>query len=133
MTMTGNTGAAATSEFNRQTHAEYEQRRSRAGSARIRAPIVRFWACKVAWMNCPHRGYRAFAPAVSRADPPALCGSRATTPCTRWRAWQRLGHVGFPVVVLACESSTVPRWAHDANATQPRVRVGNPDPGPLRP
>src|SRR5262249_2630170 len=96
VTMIGNTGLATTIEFKRQTHAEYEQRRSRAGSARVRAPIVRFRACKVAWMNCLHRGYRAFAPAVSRPDPPAQCGSRATMPRTRWRAWQRPGHAGFP-------------------------------------
>jgi len=46
--MTGNSGLATTVEFKGQTHAEYEQGRNRAGSARIRAPIVRFCAGKVA-------------------------------------------------------------------------------------
>ena len=56
MTMIGNTGLATTIECKRQTQAECEQGRNRVGSARIRAPIVRFCGCKVAWMNCPHRG-----------------------------------------------------------------------------
>jgi hypothetical protein len=54
--MIGNTGFATTIAFKRQAHAEYKQGRNRVGSARIGAPIVRFCACKVAWMNCPHRG-----------------------------------------------------------------------------
>jgi len=44
----GNTGLATTTGFKRQAHAEYEQGRNRVGSARIRAPIVRFCAGKVA-------------------------------------------------------------------------------------
>src|SRR5215472_14386266 len=94
--MTGNTGLATTTEFKGQTHAEYEQGRNRAGSARIRAPIVRFCACKVAWMNCPHRGYCAFAPAVSHPDPPALLRLAGNLAMHQPACIAAARHAGFP-------------------------------------
>jgi hypothetical protein len=78
--MIGNTVLATTTESKRQTHAEYEQGRDCAGCARIRAPIVRFCACKVAWMNYPRR--RMCRRSIASDEG---CPSNVTEPRTLWQ------------------------------------------------